>query len=103
MKKIILPIVALTAAGSLAQASLIVNEQFNYTTGSLSAKAATGTGLTGNWGSAVNAGVISGNATGAVIISTLVKVQPPQRSVSNLELTRPKTPGFRLRQPPTTL
>jgi len=66
MKKLLLPILALTAAGSIANASLIVNEHFNYSTGGLGTTAVTGTGLTGNWGGSVTAGVISGTAGGAI-------------------------------------
>ncbi len=66
MKKILLPILT-AAAVSSASASLIVNEHFNYSTGALSTTAATGTGLTGNWGGAVASGVISGTAGGAIV------------------------------------
>lgn len=66
-------IAALGALTLSANAALVVNETFNYNTGTLSpsgsGRATTGTGLTGTWGSAVASGVISGNASGAIVNS----------------------------------
>jgi hypothetical protein len=71
MKSPILISLGLAAATLASQAQITVIESFNYTPGAVGSTAATGTGLTGNWGNFWFNNNVSGSSDAAFISGSL--------------------------------